>query len=233
MASLSKGFSLLIILILAVSSIIVVKTAFAQTTQTPSVPQFTVKYVDSDIPAIVVTINNQQFIPYPKTVNRTEYWIHLYYDVRAKGHNEENWTNTFNLFYYGYVAQSEGLSTVLYFAYQGNGYYFLHNQPHIFFNYSIYATSDQMDFQVQAMIGYFRLSDNVSISLFVFEGQTSKWSNTQTVTIPNASYTPITATPTPTPTIPEFSSLAIQITLITMVAVAGLLVYFKKRRQTI
>jgi hypothetical protein len=48
-------------------------------------------------------------------------------------------------------------------------------------------------------------------------------------TMPTATPTPI-ASPTPTATIPEFSSLAIQLSLIIMVVVAGLLVYFKKRK---
>ena len=45
MGSVSKSFSLLLIVLLAVSSLIIAKPAFAQTIPTPSVPEFTVQNV--------------------------------------------------------------------------------------------------------------------------------------------------------------------------------------------
>ena len=45
MGSISKGFSLLLVVILAVSSLMMVESAFAQSIPKPSVPEFTVKIV--------------------------------------------------------------------------------------------------------------------------------------------------------------------------------------------
>jgi hypothetical protein len=54
-----------------------------------------------------------------------------------------------------------------------------------------------------------------------------------TFTIQNSASTTFTVNilDSPTPLLPEFSSIAIQLSLITMAAVAGLLVYFKKRKH--
>jgi uncharacterized protein (UPF0333 family) len=56
MGRISKKFSLLFVLILAVSSIIMAKPAFAQTIPTPSVPTFTIQYFFNAI-APTYTIN--------------------------------------------------------------------------------------------------------------------------------------------------------------------------------
>ena len=47
MSGTSKGFSLPLVVILAVSSLIMVESAFAQSIPKPSVPEFTLKYVDN------------------------------------------------------------------------------------------------------------------------------------------------------------------------------------------
>ena len=46
MGSTSKGVSLLFVVVLAVSSLMMVESAFAQSIPKPSVPEFTVKFVD-------------------------------------------------------------------------------------------------------------------------------------------------------------------------------------------
>ena len=91
----------------------------------------------------------------------------------------------------------------------------------------------EVGFQVEALISYYN-SNNV------FVGQSSGWSNTQTITIPTGSIStstpnptsPTTSTsqnPTPTPTVPEFPSWTIPLLLGLTVAVAGLLVYLKRK----
>ncbi len=57
MGSTSKGFSLLFVVILAVSSLIIVESATAQSIPKPSVPEFTLKYVDHsyDVPPTTTT----------------------------------------------------------------------------------------------------------------------------------------------------------------------------------
>jgi len=105
-----KALTLLIILTLAVSMTLV--TSFVCAATTPSVPQFTVQYVDRsyDVPpayrtdpytgettlvnpgyrasnrTIDVIIVNQPFTPYKNAENQT---VELFYDIRVKGHYED------------------------------------------------------------------------------------------------------------------------------------------------
>ena len=77
-----------------------------------------------------------------------------------------------------------------------------------------YPAGGQVDFQVQAMIGYLQSTPSLSLPLgdYEFIGQASGWSSTQTVTIPassDSSSPSLTATPTSTPAVPELSWLVI------------------------
>jgi hypothetical protein len=109
MGRLSKSFSLLIILILAISSLIMVKPTFAQTIPEPSIPEFNVKCVYSSYnvatidlytgintteqinnSTIQVIIKNQH---YSYSDNNTTYL--LYYNVRWKPHFGETWSERF------------------------------------------------------------------------------------------------------------------------------------------
>jgi hypothetical protein len=106
MGSTSKGFSLLLVVILAASSLMMVESAFAQSIPKPSVPEFIIKLVDSsyDVPA---TYSTDQYTgekvllePAHSVDNRTfELWIknqqytysngssfRVYYDIRTGGH---------------------------------------------------------------------------------------------------------------------------------------------------
>jgi hypothetical protein len=120
MGSLRKGFTLLLVLGLAVSTLIMVESVFAQSTPKPSVPEFTVKMVDRsyDVPSTYtnstnpytgqqetrtqwgyhvenittdVTIKNQPFTPTNIDGNTTQ----LFYIIRWKGHYE-NWSDTYD-----------------------------------------------------------------------------------------------------------------------------------------
>ena len=219
MRSISKSFSLLLILILAVSSLMIAKPAFAQTptptaipTPTPSVPEFTVQFVDNsyNVPAtttsttnpytgkttttttpayrvenqtIEITIKNQPYTPYTN-----EYGVEalFYYNIRTKGHYEENWTDLYDSGE-GYAPQSNSTYTIL--SISANNY----------------PSGGQVDFQVQAMIEAVHPDFNGTPSIFTriypFVGQISAWSSTQTVTIPETS---TSTSPSPTPTVPEF-----------------------------
>ena len=111
MSSVSKSFILLLIVLLAVSSLIMAKPAFAQTPistpstiPTPSVPEFTVKFVLSsnnittidpytgqsttkqyENNTVQLVIKNQAFVP-PDDLTTFNYY------VRYKGYSQENWT---------------------------------------------------------------------------------------------------------------------------------------------
>jgi hypothetical protein len=94
-----------------------------------------------------------------------------------------------------------------------------------------------VDVQVQALYGDYRADPYVHVMLtggptydFYFDGQASYWSNTQTISSVSISTSP-SPTVSSTPNIPEFQSLIILIMLSIMVAIAGLLVYFKKRKH--
>ena len=105
MGRLNKGFSLLFVVILAVSSLIMVESAFAQSIPKPSVPEFTVKFVNASYPvtttnpytglsetalasnnSIQITIKNQPII----TLNNQ-----IYYNIQGKPHFTGNWTELY------------------------------------------------------------------------------------------------------------------------------------------
>ena len=118
----------MLILILAASSLIVVKPAHSSITK-PSVPEFTVKLVDSsyDVPttysidpytgenvthagshverrSIEVKIKNQPFTPY---YDESSGWnISFYYNIRIKGYYSEDWIELYRASD-GYPTQSD------------------------------------------------------------------------------------------------------------------------------
>jgi len=83
----SKRATLLFIAILAVSSLTMVESAFAQSIAKPSVPEFTVNLIDYN--RIEVKIKNQPFTPYNNTEGDE---VNLYYTVRVKDHFGEDWS---------------------------------------------------------------------------------------------------------------------------------------------
>jgi hypothetical protein len=113
MGSTSKSFSLFVIVMLAVSSLIMIKPACAQSIPTPSVPQFTVKFVNASYSvattnhytgvnetpqisnnSIEITIKNK---PFEYSNNGVAYQI--CFNVRIKPHftNTDNWTEVYPL----------------------------------------------------------------------------------------------------------------------------------------
>jgi hypothetical protein len=267
MGSLNKSFSLLIILILAASSLIVVKPAFAQSIPKPSVPEFTVKYVDYsyDVPptygidqysgksvitqagyhvdnrTMVFTIKNHPFNSYNDSSGN---YITLYYNFRFKGHYGDQWSYCpFYVFHNLKTNQLQVQTTHSYGPYSGGffTYYSASNSDYTVIPISFYTltgfdsgtqsipSGSPVDFQVQAQIGHIddMPSGLMAGDYYSFTGESSDWSSTQTITVANGATSTSTS---PTPLTPEFSSLAIQFSLITMAAIAGLLVYFKKRK---
>ncbi len=91
---------------------------------------------------------------------------------------------------------------------------------------------DKVDFQVQAMIGNIHRVYNpnhtsqLDMYPYVFTGEVSDWSNTQTITMPDGSVsssTPDPTTPTTTPTTPTPSDYIPQTTLL-LVGIATVVV---------
>jgi hypothetical protein len=187
-----------------------VESAFAQSIPKPSLPEFTLYLVNHyyDVPAttvtdpysgnkttypgfrvnnitIDITIKNQPFTPYK--IEDPEYGtqtVQLTYDIQVKGHFEDSWGSIYSTPELLRPSNSEYTVT----------YYSLANNYH----------EGQMDFQVEALIGYFHRIPGF-FSGYVFNGTESGWSNTQTITIPDITAF-LASSPAPTPTFPPTPS---------------------------
>jgi hypothetical protein len=209
---------MLLITVLAVSSLIMVEFAVTQSLAQPSVPEFTVKYVDYsyDVPPKTTpttdpytgeTINTT--IPGYQVKNKTiEATIKnnlgaSYYNFRYKGHYEDKWR------YYPFDP-NDSLGYRLLDAYavpykaQPSDYTVVALPSNFFKDITV---GGEVDVQVQALFGDFRAVPYGHILPlpggetydFYYEGTTSDWSNTQTATIGESqTLTPSPAT-TPTP----------------------------------
>lgn len=253
-------------------TLLTVKPTGAQTIPIPSVPQFTVQYVvytyyiaptytinpytGQNVTAssgaqmqnqtIQFTVINQPFTPY---TNSNGSYIGLYYNFRCKGHFGTQWTyfpfaqtqkgtwqSTWRYDELGnmtpeYPATSSQYTTV------AIGLPFLNLQNN--------AQGGQVDFQVQALIGDIEPINSGVISgegIYSFTGQSSDWSNNQTITIdynsnstistqstpsPTSTTTTLSPTPTSSPTVPELSLLTVIPLLVGVLFVAVKLRHWK------
>jgi hypothetical protein len=257
-----KNFTLLIILILLPSNAIMLETSSASIPK-PSIPQFTAKFVDHSyyVPTtfsidpytgqnvshpgrtvenktIEIAIINEPYTPYTD-INGT---ATFYYNIRIKGHYASKWIELYNP-ESDYLKRSNSDYTVVAFTIGENAPYPILNEV---------SARGQVDFQVQALLGYTHRGYNPNatnqLDMFpwVFDGETSDWSNTQTVTIDaNASTpTPSTSTlpsqnPTVTPLQPNTESDVlvglggIEVAVVVLAVVVVLLVFvvvFLRRR---
>jgi hypothetical protein len=194
----TKSFALILIGLMVISSVslLAVKPTNAQTVN-PSVPEFTVKYIPANdtYPQIInIIIKNQPFVP-PDDLTSFNF------NVRYKGHSQENWTEVFiesiaeNRLYVQNTS-SENTLIPLYDLKYGFG-------TIDFQGYS------QIDFQVEAVIATFHpFAPHGDTGTWTYE--TSGWSPTQTVTIPASSTSTLPSSiPTSTAAVPELSWLAI------------------------
>jgi hypothetical protein len=263
----SKCATLLLIIVLAVSGLIMVSFAFAQSVTKPSIPEFTAEYVDYsydiaptyttdpytnntvvqtygehvDNRTVVITIKNEPFTPFTDTNGNT---INMFYNVRYKGTFGQDWTRVY------------GVERTVWYSFSNpDDNYGYKIQDYASQNTVVLITSPaqqgEMDIQVEALQGYTNrttIQGHIFMSVvgYTFYGEESGWSNTQTITLGEAStYTPTpspsqspvpSASPTvpPEPTtnpigLPQESLYAIAIAAIIIIIV--LLVYFKKRKH--
>lgn len=215
----NRVITLAMVALLAASSLVLVGSVSAESIPKPSVPEFTVKYVDYsyDTPAtygtdpytgktivtnpsnhvdnrtVQITIENQPFTTY---MNENGIAINLFYNVRYKGSFGENWTMMF-----GEQAQWLG-GTNPYLTY---GYALQEptsSKTTVILTLPWNIVSGQMDFQVEALIGYTNRSLEQGGIMYArwtydFYGQESGWSSTQTINLSNGSVSP-SSTPNPT-----------------------------------
>jgi len=251
MSCLGRVFAILLVTFLAVSSLIMAESVEAQT-PTPSVPEFTIRYVEYPFDvaptyridqysgqnitiqegyrqqnrSIELSIKNQPFTSFKDSHGNQ---IILFFNVSSKGnfgntwHYYPTWMRTLP------VTASDKQYTVLSFGLDVN--YEKDNQYG--FWYGDLSTGDRVDFRVQALIGYYSYPlYNVALEYNTFTGEVSGWSNTQTITIsegslststPNPSSNP-TATPTPTNTSPVDNNITSQITSLALATIAILVI---------
>ena len=238
MSCLGRVYAILLVTFLAVSSLTMVESASAQTIPKPTVPEFSIVPVGPsfDIPptylfnprtglfdandgyhiqysTVNIIIKNQ---PFSNQSNNDEF----FYNVRIRPHNypDSYWRELFSAGADGYPVQTLSNYTTIPFAVEGSQAL----GP-------VIPTGAVTDIQVEAMIGHVG-RNNTMIPYpypYVFFGETSGWSSTQTVTLPPKSA--FTASPSPSPSIPEFSWLTVLILLFFIPIVLGAI---KKRRIT-
>jgi hypothetical protein len=243
MARMGKYLSLLLVVILAVSSLLMIKPIDAQSIPRPSVPKFTLRYVNNSylVPetpyyqkdpytgqqkfigmeggylfknyTIEITLRSQSF---PSNINNTA--LQLYYNIRAKGLYEQNFSNL-NL-------RSDDNIDFNYLPTQQNSEYTIISIPA-----NTYTLGGTVQFQVRAIIGaYFYEPTPVESYPFgrsYLEYAASDWSNTQEITLTNM---PSLASPNPTSTVPE---IPITVSLVTVLFAVSLLLVIGKRKLTI
>jgi hypothetical protein len=166
---------------------------------TPSVPEFTLKYVNHSFyeqptytidpytgeqvieneggyiqnDSIEIIIKNPPFTSYR---DESGNYTSLYYNVRYKGHYGGQWQTYPMVASEGYWKASQSDYTVVSLPNTQVGHF---------------TAGGQMDFQVQALIGYetvitalSQLSPHELYNIYTFHGTEGSWSNTQTITIP-------------------------------------------------
>jgi len=179
--------------------VMILPTSIAQSK--PSVPEFTVKLVDKSYDVLPT----QSTDPYRGTVIHPGYHVKkevieitiknqktstkILYNIRTKGHFDQEWTERFS--HSTYPEQTNSQYTVITFI-RDSG---LPADDKYSWYFDI-PDSGQVDFQVEAMSGTFSWEDDaISAGLgqgfggkWVFDGVTSGWSKTQTITINNRNY---------------------------------------------
>lgn len=224
-------------LVIAVALSMGVTATYAQTTiPTPSVPTFSLKFIDEsyDVPAttfsttnpytnqttttiipsrhvenktIEITINNQEF---------NQSLSNLYYNIRFKGHFAENWTSQLAFLPSNSSGSAESYVANELVQSQTNASVTIVDYPA---SSAIFPAGGEADFQVEAVLGSvvttYDYSHIVPIQQSTFLFSSGDWSSTQTVSMP--------ANPPTAPTI-------ILAALIVAAVAVGLLIYIAKRR---
>ena len=227
MTRVNKGVALLLITMLAVSSLILVESTSAQSIPKPSVPEFSLKvvsypydvapttttdpYTGKNITtsngyhvenkSIEVTIKNQ---PFTSTLDESGNYANLYYNVRFKGHYEDKWK------YYPVDESNSNYSTSAVPHNASQSDYTTINLGLATYQLNNVLAGGQIDVQVQAFIGFENRVDFFFLggesNYYTFSAfERSDWSSTQTIAIgqsdstatPNAPLSQNSTTSTP------------------------------------
>jgi hypothetical protein len=254
MDNMGKSFALILILIMAISSLslMIVKPAIAQTMPKPSVPIFTVKPVGPpqtvpttysldqssgkvvahlgyviEYPTVVVTIKNQPFTPYIDSSGNT---VSVFYNIQimyGQISNSSTWTDICNpnsSFSYAIQSTDSDYTNISIPVINGESGS----------NYrGIIPVGTQTDIQVEAMIGSVILTQEYNpfvgnYNTYSFVGQTSSWSPTQTVTIP--AYIPLSPTPSPLSSNSSLLLIALIVIAFLLAVIISLLLLMRHRK---
>jgi hypothetical protein len=221
MGSSGKSFALILILIMAISSLslFMVKPVNAQTIPTPSVPEFTVK-VNST--ALQITIKNQPFTPYVSNGQN----ISLYFDVRVRNETDQAYSVMYTA-EFTYPTPSASEYTTLTYIWIEN-----ENEDLLRLGDLLEQTppSTNVSFEVQAMIG--SINNPVRGGELVFNGTESSWSSPQTVTMPAViiPVTPFTTLPTAPLSYSEVLLLIGAVAILVVVILLSLLLLLRHRK---
>jgi hypothetical protein len=198
MKRMGKIVCLLLLLIVTLSAeSLIIKPVTAQSMHKPSTPEFTIQtQSQANTTTITLTIRNQPFDA------ASQYPDGFFYNV-AISVDGKNWSELYHVedAQDWYPQQSNSSTTVLTYVAGETIYYPRDTSQGI----GIIPRSGEVAFQVQAMIGHRdRGAFKNGFMPYVFVGETSDWSNTQTITIPESS-----TSANPSPSVPEFSWLTI------------------------
>lgn len=212
---------LLVVVLIASTSLILVQSVSAQSTSLSKVTEFSLQYVDHsyDVSSQPTSTKDPytgevttSTIPGYRVENKTIDVSILnpsgasYYNFRWKGHHEDQWHySPFNSESNSSTAYSLADTFSAPFKASTSTYSVL---SLYFIRPNSITPGGEIDVQVQALFGDFRAVPYGHIMPipggptydFYFEGETSDWSNTQTFQMPQA---------LPSPTVPEFPALAL------------------------
>lgn len=185
----------------------------------PSIPQFNVKLVDSSYDTssttsvdpytgktetqagshiesrtIEIYIKRESIEPFIVETPTGNWTAGLQYNIRWKGHFEQEWHEIYTATngYAGGIIEVDYLVVSYEGKYSSEGLN-LYYQGLI----AKFPSGGQVDFQVEAMVGYVH-RDPLALG-WVFTGETSGWTGTQTLTITETAPTPDTSPSSSTP----------------------------------
>jgi hypothetical protein len=242
MSSLKRGLSIVFLLVFTITATVIPMAYVNAQITNPSIPEFAVKYIDASYNTpttystdpytgstvthqsqhivnrtIELTIKNQPFTKYESDGQI----INFYLNVRTKGSYDKDWITIYTTDN-GYLTPSNS-------TYSKVTYSLDDNTPPFWDNIQ---GGGSVDFQVQALIGSIhRAYDPNATPPFVypwlFFGQTSDWSNTQTIHIPtstNQSPTLTQTASTNTPNMTTTNSFQVNDLVIIVVAVSAVII---------
>ena len=221
--------------------------------------------------SVEVIIKNQPFTSYSYNGSRVELFYNIALKGHFENWASNNWNSqninvqTYDQYPDWYYPTSNSDYSIITYGLGGdNGtdsaykYRSLtYNTPpyYGYYDYTLgnISVGGQVDFAIQAIIGYsYQVYENVTPAVialnhmetpyyFIFTGQSSAWTNVETITIPNGSVSTSalpnsvssqTSLPTPTPTLPEFPWLAIFPLFVSLILIVMVLRYRKSINLT-